>query len=88
MTSICTQLIKGSHCLFRLATALPDICCDVTNGLNQLPDELMGKQALSEIGMKQKYVDKAAKLVYSALHSNPRQLEKEELREITLMLGW
>ncbi|KAJ6261522.1 hypothetical protein Dda_4192 [Drechslerella dactyloides] len=68
--------------LAKLADALPDSEGDPVKGLNVLLNTLGVKRALTEFGMKEEDVDKAAEIATSNPYYNPRQIRKDEIREV------
>ncbi|KAF3920062.1 hypothetical protein AA313_de0200009 [Arthrobotrys entomopaga] len=68
--------------LAKLADALPDSDGDAVRGLNILLEKLKVKRALKEFGMKEEDVDKAAEIATSNPYYNPREIKKDEIREI------
>lgn len=68
--------------LARLADALPGSNGDAVKGLNVLLDSLGVKRALTEFGMKESDVDKAAEIATSNPYYNPREIKKDEIREL------
>ena len=73
--------------LKRLADVLPDSDGDAIKGLNVLLEKLKVKRALSDFGMKETDVDQAAEIAVSNPYWNPREIEREPLRE-TIRRCW
>ncbi|EPS39965.1 hypothetical protein H072_6294 [Dactylellina haptotyla CBS 200.50] len=68
--------------LAKLADALPGSDGDPVKGLNVLLNSLGVKRALKDFGMKEEDVDKAAEIATSNPYYNPREIKKEEIREV------
>ncbi|KAK6356790.1 hypothetical protein TWF718_001131 [Orbilia javanica] len=68
--------------LARLADSLPESNGDATEGLNVLLNKLGVKRALRDYGMKEEDVDKAAEIATSNPYYNPREIKKDEIREL------
>ncbi|KAF3941021.1 hypothetical protein ABW19_dt0201553 [Dactylella cylindrospora] len=68
--------------LQRLADSLPESDGDAVKGLNVLLNKLGVKRALKEYGMKEEDVDKAAEIATRNPYYNPREIKKEEIREV------
>lgn len=66
----------------KLADVLPGSDGDAAKGLNVLLANLGVKRGLKEYGMKEEDVDKATEIATSNPYWNPRELEKEKLREV------
>lgn len=66
----------------KLAEALPESHGDPIQGLNVLLDKLEVKRGLKEFGMKEENIDKAAELAVSNPYWNPRELKRDEIREV------
>lgn len=66
----------------KLADALPESNGDAIRGLNVLLEKLKVKRGLSEFGMKEGDVDKAADIAVSNPYWNPREIEREPIREL------
>lgn len=73
---------KIPEAMKRLADALPESNGDATRGLNVLLEKLKVKRGLKEYGMKEEDVDKATEIAVSNPYWNPREIEKEPLREL------
>ncbi|KAK5163128.1 uncharacterized protein LTR77_010912 [Saxophila tyrrhenica] len=71
----------------KLAEVLPESDGDAIKGLNVLLTKLKVKRGLKEFGMKEEDVDKAAEIAVSNPYWNPRDIEKEPLRE-TIRRCW
>lgn len=71
----------------KLADVLPGSDGDAIKGLNVLLTKLKVKRGLKEFGMKEEDVDKAAEIAVSNPYWNPREIEKEPLRE-TIRRCW
>ena len=65
-----------------LAAALPGSEGDPIRGLNVLLGRLKVKRGLKELGMKEEGVDRAAELATQKAYPNPRELEREKVREV------
>jgi alcohol dehydrogenase class IV len=66
----------------KLASVLPGSERDATKGLNVLLEKLKVKRALKDFGMKEEDVDKAADIAVSNQYPNPRELERDKIREV------
>ena len=66
----------------KLATALPESDGDAVKGLNVLLTKLGVKRALADYGLKEADVDRAAELAVANPYWNPREVEKEPVREL------
>lgn len=73
--------------LKKLADVLPDSNGDPIQGLNVLLNKLKVKRALKDFGMKEEDVDKAAEIATQNAYWNPRDIDKEPLRE-TIRRCW
>lgn len=71
----------------KLADVLPGSNGDAIKGLNLLLTKLKVKRGLKAFGMKEEDVDKAAEIAVSNPYWNPREIEKEPLRE-TIRRCW
>ncbi|KAK5700953.1 hypothetical protein LTR97_005471 [Elasticomyces elasticus] len=71
----------------QLAEVLPESDGDAIKGLNVLLTKLKVKRGLKDFGMKEEDVDKAAEIAVSNPYWNPRDIEKEPLRE-TMRRCW
>ena len=71
----------------KLADVLPESDGHAIKGLNVLLMKLKVKRGLREFGMKEEDVDKAAEIAVSNPYYNPREIEKEPLRE-TIRRCW
>ncbi|KAK4900384.1 hypothetical protein LTR27_002609 [Elasticomyces elasticus] len=71
----------------QLADVLPESDGDAIKGLNVLLTKLKVKRGLKDFGMKEEDVDKAAEIAVSNPYWNPRDIEKEPLRE-TIRRCW
>lgn len=65
-----------------LADALPESEGDAIRGLNILLTKLQVKRALKEFGMKEEDIDKAADIAVSNPYWNPRDIQREPIREL------
>ncbi|KAI1926583.1 hypothetical protein LOZ65_002513 [Ophidiomyces ophidiicola] len=65
-----------------LADALPDSEGDAIRGLNVLLTKLPVKRALKDFGMKEEDIDKAADIAVSNPYWNPREIQREPIREL------
>ncbi|PYI05734.1 maleylacetate reductase [Aspergillus sclerotiicarbonarius CBS 121057] len=66
----------------KLAEALPESNGDAIHGLNVLLDKLQVKRGLKEYGMKEEDIDKAADIAVGNPYWNPREIEREPIREL------
>ncbi|KZT50615.1 putative maleylacetate reductase [Calocera cornea HHB12733] len=66
----------------KLAEVLPGSDEDAIKGLNVLLTKLKVKRGLKEFGMKESDVDKAAEIATRNPYWNPREIEKEKIREV------
>lgn len=66
----------------KLATALPESDGDAVRGLNVLLERLQVKRALKDFGMKEEDIDRAADIAVSNPYWNPREIEREPIREL------
>ncbi|KZP00364.1 maleylacetate reductase [Calocera viscosa TUFC12733] len=66
----------------KLAEVLPGSDGDAIKGLNVLLTNLKVKRGLKEFGMKEEDVDKAADIATRNPYWNPRDIEKEKIREV------
>lgn len=73
--------------MHKLAEVLPESDGDAIKGLNVLLTKLKIKRGLKDFGMKQDDVDKAAEIAVSNPYWNPREVQKEPLRE-TIRRCW
>jgi len=71
----------------KLAEVLPGSDGDAIKGLNVLLSKLKVKRGLKDFGMKEEDVDKAAEIAVSNPYWNPREIQKEPLRE-TIRRRW
>ena len=71
----------------KLAAVLPESNGDAIKGLNVLLTKLKVKRGLKEFGMKEEDVEKAAEIAVGNPYWNPREIEKEPLRE-TIRRCW
>ncbi|KAK5698528.1 hypothetical protein LTR17_023581 [Elasticomyces elasticus] len=71
----------------QLADVLPESDGDTIKGLNILLTKLKVKRGLKDFGMEEEDVDKAAEIAVSNPYWNPRDIEKEPLRE-TIRRCW
>lgn len=65
-----------------LAEVLPGSGGDAIHGLNVLLDRLPVKRGLKDLGMREADIDRAAEAALSSPYWNPRQIEKEPIREL------
>ncbi|WEW59696.1 hypothetical protein PRK78_005176 [Emydomyces testavorans] len=65
-----------------LADVLPDSEGDAIRGLNVLLTKLEVKRALRDFGMKEEDIDKGAEIAVSNPYWNPREIQKEPIREL------
>ncbi|EJU05100.1 maleylacetate reductase [Dacryopinax primogenitus] len=68
--------------MHKLADALPGSDGDAIHGLNILLTKLKVKRGLKEFGMKEEDVDKAAEIATRNPYWNPRDIEKDKIREV------
>ncbi|KUI64218.1 Maleylacetate reductase [Cytospora mali] len=66
----------------KLAEALPGSNGDAIHGLNVLLEKLQVKRGLKEFGMKESDIDKAADIAVSNPYWNPREIQREPIREL------
>jgi len=78
---------KIPDALKMLAEVLPGSDGDAIKGLNVLLMKLKVKRGLKDFGFKKEDVDKAAEIAVSNPYWNPRDIEKEPLRE-TIRRCW
>ena len=71
----------------KLADVLPESNGDAIHGLNVLLTKLKVKRGLKDFGMQEADVDKAAEIAVSNPYWNPREIEKDPLRE-TIRRSW
>ncbi|EAS29251.3 maleylacetate reductase [Coccidioides immitis RS] len=65
-----------------LADALPESNGDAIRGLNVLLTKLQVKRALKDFGMKEEDIDKGADIAVSNPYWNPREIQREPIREL------
>lgn len=70
------------HAMGRLAGVLPESEGDAIRGMNILLTRLGVKRGLSELGMKEEDVDRAAEIAVGNPYWNPRAVGKEKVREV------
>lgn len=73
---------KIPEAMEKLARALPGSEGDAIKGLNVLLDKLNVKMGLKQFGMKEEDVDKAADIAVRNPYWNPREVEREPIREL------
>lgn len=73
---------KIPEAMSKLAEALPGSDGDAIKGLNVLLEKLQVKRGLKEFGMKEEDVDRAADLAVGNPYWNPREVEREPIREL------
>lgn len=73
---------KIPDAMAKLAEALPESQGDAIHGLNVLLEKLKVKRGLKEFGMKESDVDKAADIAVSNPYWNPREIQREPVREL------
>ncbi|KAF2223424.1 hypothetical protein BDZ85DRAFT_109174 [Elsinoe ampelina] len=78
---------KIPEAMRRIAEVLPGSEGDAIKGLNLLLGKLGVKRGLKEYGMKEEDVDRAADLAVGNPYWNPREIEREKLRE-TIRRCW
>ncbi|PWY78486.1 maleylacetate reductase [Aspergillus sclerotioniger CBS 115572] len=66
----------------KLAQALPESNGDAVHGLNVLLSKLKVKRGLKGFGMKEEDIDKAADIAVANPYWNPREIEREPIREL------
>ncbi|KFZ18326.1 hypothetical protein V501_01280 [Pseudogymnoascus sp. VKM F-4519 (FW-2642)] len=66
----------------KLAEVLPGSEGDAVKGLNLLLEKLQVKRALSDFGLKEEDLDRAAEIALEKSYWNPRSVEKEKVREL------
>ena len=66
----------------RLAEVLPESDGNALHGLNVLLQNLKVSRSLKELGMKEEDIDRAADIAMSNPYANPREIEKQPLREL------
>lgn len=66
----------------KLAEALPESNGDAIHGLNVLLEKLQVKRGLKDFGMKEEDIDKAADIAVSNPYWNPREIQREPIREL------
>jgi alcohol dehydrogenase class IV len=66
----------------KLATLFPDSQGDALRGLDSLLGKLNAPRALKDLGMGEEDIDKAADIAMSNKYPNPRDLERESVREL------
>ncbi|KAL1849386.1 hypothetical protein Daus18300_013268 [Diaporthe australafricana] len=66
----------------KLAEALPGSNGDAIQGLNVLLEKLKVKRGLKDFGLREEDVDKAADIAVSNPYWNPREIEREPVREL------
>lgn len=66
----------------KLAEALPESNGNAIHGLNVLLEKLQVKRDLKYYGLKEGDIDKAAEAVAGSSYWNPREIEKEAIREL------
>ncbi|RAL04925.1 maleylacetate reductase [Aspergillus ibericus CBS 121593] len=66
----------------KLAEVLPESNGDAIHGLNVLLGKLQVKRGLREFGMKEEDIDKAADIAVANPYWNPREIEREPIREL------
>ncbi|KAK4555150.1 hypothetical protein LTR86_007916 [Recurvomyces mirabilis] len=71
----------------KLADVLPESDGDAIKGLNVLLTKLKVKRGLKDFGMKEEDVDRAVEIAVGNPYWNPREIEKEPLRE-TIRRCW
>lgn len=65
-----------------LADALPDSDGDAIRGLNSLLAKTNAPRSLKDFGMKESDIDKAADIAVSNAYWNPREIERDLIREL------
>lgn len=66
----------------QLAAVLPESNGDAINGLNVLLTKLKVKRGLKDFGFKEEDIDKAADIAVANPYWNPREVEREPIREL------
>ncbi|EFR00002.1 maleylacetate reductase [Nannizzia gypsea CBS 118893] len=65
-----------------LAEVLPNSEGDAIRGLNVLLEKLQVQRGAKEFGMKEEHIDQAAEVSVKNAYWNPREIEKDAIREI------
>lgn len=65
-----------------LADSLPESNGDAIHGLNVLLTKLKVNKGLSDFGLKESDIDKAAEIAVSNPYWNPRSIERSPIREL------
>ncbi|KUI59709.1 Maleylacetate reductase [Cytospora mali] len=73
---------KVPDAMAKLAGALPESNGDAIHGLNVLLEKLQVQRGLKEFGMKESDIDKAADIAVSNPYWNPREIQREPIREL------
>ncbi|KAL2850332.1 hypothetical protein BJY01DRAFT_233279 [Aspergillus pseudoustus] len=66
----------------KLAEVLPESNGDAIHGLNVLLEKLKVKRGVKDYGMKEEDIDKAADIAVSNPYWNPREIQREPIREL------
>ncbi|KFY79551.1 hypothetical protein V499_01483 [Pseudogymnoascus sp. VKM F-103] len=66
----------------KLAEVLPGSEGDAVKGMNLLLEKLQVKRALSDFGLKEEDLERAAEIALEKSYWNPRPVEKEKVREL------
>ena len=73
---------KVPDALAAVAEVLPESDGDAIRGLNVLLAKLKVKRGVKEFGMKESDIDRAADIAVSNPYWNPREIEREPIREL------
>ncbi|KAL4885892.1 hypothetical protein BJY04DRAFT_205166 [Aspergillus karnatakaensis] len=73
---------KIPEAMKKLAEVLPGSDGDAIKGLNVLLEKLGVKRGVKEYGMKEEDIDKAADIAVGNPYWNPREIEREPIREL------
>ncbi|KAL4804827.1 hypothetical protein BDV18DRAFT_153159 [Aspergillus unguis] len=66
----------------KLADVLPESNGDAIHGLNVLLEKLKVKRGVKDFGMKEEDIDKAADIAVGNPYWNPREIQREPIREL------
>ncbi|KAL2849981.1 hypothetical protein BJX68DRAFT_255242 [Aspergillus pseudodeflectus] len=66
----------------KLAEVLPESNGDAIHGLNVLLEKLKVKRGVKDFGMKEEDIDKAADIAVGNPYWNPREIQREPIREL------
>lgn len=73
---------KVPQAMEKLAAVLPGSDGDAVKGLNGLLNELDAPRSLKSLGMEEADIDKAVEIAVTNAYWNPREIEKEKIREL------